>query len=81
MNRFFINRGLKLKLKPAVFLDRDGTLMEEKEYLHRPEDVCIFPGAAAALRRLREAGSVLFIVSNQAGVGQAGISRWRMWRT
>jgi len=66
----FINRGLKSKLKPAVFLDRDGTLMVEKEYLHRPEEVSIFPGAAAALRLLLDAGFALFIVSNQAGVGR-----------
>ena len=54
----------------AVFLDRDGTLMEEKEYLHRPEEVAIFPGAGAALKQLQEAGFALFIVSNQSGVGR-----------
>jgi D-glycero-D-manno-heptose 1,7-bisphosphate phosphatase len=54
----------------AVFLDRDGTLMEEKHFLHRPEDVAIFPGAPAALKRLQSAGFKLFIVSNQSGVGR-----------
>jgi D-glycero-D-manno-heptose 1,7-bisphosphate phosphatase len=54
----------------AIFLDRDGTVIQEKEYLHRPEQVAILPGAAAALRRLREAGFRLFIVSNQSGVGR-----------
>jgi D-glycero-D-manno-heptose 1,7-bisphosphate phosphatase len=54
----------------AIFLDRDGTLIEEKKYLHRPEEVAILPGSAAALRRLREAGFKLFIVSNQSGVGR-----------
>jgi len=54
----------------AVFLDRDGTLIAEKEYLHRPEDVVMFPGAAEALLRLQEAGFKLFIVSNQSGVGR-----------
>lgn len=54
----------------AVFLDRDGTMIEEKNYLHRPEQVVIFPGAAAALRRLQTAGFKLFIVSNQSGVGR-----------
>jgi len=54
----------------AIFLDRDGTLIEEKEYLHRPEQVVLLPGAAAALRRLREAGFKLFLVSNQSGVGR-----------
>ena len=40
----------------AVFLDRDGTIIEEKNYLCRVEDVVIFPGAAAALGRLRPGG-------------------------
>jgi len=57
-------------MKRAVFLDRDGTLIEEKEYLHQPEEVVIFPGSAAALKRLQEAGFNLFIVSNQSGVGR-----------
>ncbi len=54
----------------SVFVDRDGTLIEEKEYLHRPEQVVFFPGASAALRRLQDAGFALFIVSNQSGVGR-----------
>lgn len=55
---------------PAVFLDRDGTLIEERHYLSRPEQVALFPGAAAALRRLRDAGFKLFLVTNQSGVGR-----------
>jgi D-glycero-D-manno-heptose 1,7-bisphosphate phosphatase len=54
----------------AIFFDRDGTLIAEKNYLCRPEDVAIFPGAAAALKRLADAGFQLFIVSNQSGVGR-----------
>ena len=61
---------LSLNLSRAIFLDRDGTVIEEKEYLHRPEEVAILPGAAAALRRLQEAGFRLIIVSNQSGVGR-----------
>lgn len=57
-------------MKRAVFLDRDGTLIEDKDYLHRPEEVVIFPGAPAALHRLQEAGFQLFIVTNQSGVGR-----------
>ena len=53
-----------------MFLDRDGTLIEEKEYLSRPEQVSIFPGAADALKKLQDAGYLLFIVSNQSGVGR-----------
>lgn len=44
--------------------------MEEKVYLHRPEDVTVFPGAAGALRQLQSARFKLFIVSNQSGVGR-----------
>jgi len=54
----------------AVFLDRDGTLIAEKYYLHRPEDVEIFPGAGAALKKLADAGFKFFIVTNQSGIGR-----------
>ena len=54
----------------AVFLDRDGTIIEEKNYLSRVEEVVIFPGAEAALGRLCRAGFKLFVVSNQSGVGR-----------
>ena len=54
----------------AVFLDRDGTLIEEKNYLCRVEEVVSFPGAGAALERLCQAGFRLFMVSNQSGVGR-----------
>lgn len=54
----------------AVFLDRDGTLIEEKEYLREPDQVAIFPGAVEALKRLQDAGFKLLIVSNQSGVGR-----------
>jgi D-glycero-D-manno-heptose 1,7-bisphosphate phosphatase len=54
----------------AIFLDRDGTLIVDKHYLHRPEEVEIFPGAAEALRRLEDSGFLLFLVTNQSGVGR-----------
>ena len=54
----------------AIFLDRDGTLIAEKNYLSRPEDVNIFPATPAGLKRLGDAGFRLFIVSNQSGVGR-----------
>jgi D-glycero-D-manno-heptose 1,7-bisphosphate phosphatase len=54
----------------AVFLDRDGTLIEDKDYLHRPEEVVIYPGVGPALRRLQDAGFKLFLVTNQSGVGR-----------
>lgn len=57
-------------MKRAVFLDRDGTLIEEKNYLHRIEDVVVYPGAGSALRRLQDAGFALFIITNQSGIGR-----------
>lgn len=54
----------------AVFLDRDGTLIAEKNYLHRPEDVEVFPGAGDALKRLVDAGFKLVVVTNQSGIGR-----------
>src|SRR2546423_14470826 len=57
-------------MNSAVFLDRDGTLIEEKEYLCRPEEVTVLAGTGKALRRLQDAGFKLFIVSNQSGVGR-----------
>ena len=54
----------------AVFLDRDGTLIAEKNYLSKIEDVAVFPRAVEALKRLQQSGFKLFIVSNQSGVGR-----------
>src|ERR1035437_10900249 len=65
-----IIKPLFAKMKPAVFLDRDGVLIEERNYLHRVEDVAFLPGVAAALKRLSDAGVKLFIVSHQSGVGR-----------
>jgi D-glycero-D-manno-heptose 1,7-bisphosphate phosphatase len=54
----------------AVFLDRDGTIVVEKNYLSDPGQVEIFPGAPEALKRLQDAGFKLFIVTNQSGIGR-----------
>jgi len=54
----------------AVFLDRDGTIIEEREYLKSPEQVVLLPAAPVALKRLQTAGFKLIIVSNQSGVGR-----------
>ena len=58
----------------AVFIDRDGTLVEERHYLRSPAEVVLVPGAAEALRRLRRAGFLLFVVSNQSGLGRGIIA-------
>ncbi len=57
-------------LNRAIFLDRDGTLIQEKEYLRDPDQVEVFPEAFASLQRLVAAGFTLFIVTNQSGVGR-----------
>ncbi len=54
----------------AVFLDRDGTIIVDKDYASDPDQVAVLPGAATALKRLQNAGFKLFIVSNQSGVGR-----------
>jgi len=54
----------------AVFLDRDGTIIEDKDYLDDPDQVVLFSGASAALKRLQDAGFKLFIVTNQSGIGR-----------
>jgi D-glycero-D-manno-heptose 1,7-bisphosphate phosphatase len=59
-----------LNLIRAVFLDRDGTLIEEREYLSDPENVAPFAAAPEALLSLQKAGFKLFVVSNQSGVGR-----------
>jgi len=56
--------------RPGVFLDRDGTLNEDAGYVHRWEDFRWLPGAKAAIRRLRDGGAYVFIVTNQSGVAR-----------
>jgi len=54
----------------AVFLDRDGTIIEEVNFLSDPEQVRLFPGTLDALRNLRAAGFLIVVVTNQSGVGR-----------
>jgi D-glycero-D-manno-heptose 1,7-bisphosphate phosphatase len=56
--------------RPAVFLDRDGTVSEEVGYLNHASRFRIFSFAAAAIRRLNEAGIPAVVVTNQSGVGR-----------
>jgi D-glycero-D-manno-heptose 1,7-bisphosphate phosphatase len=57
-------------LRPAVFLDRDGTLNEDFGYVHRFEDFRWLPGVRDAIRRLNVAGVYVFVVTNQSGVAR-----------
>jgi len=62
------------ELRPALFVDRDDTLMPDKPYLADPDGVSLYPDACAALSRFRAAGWRLFLVSNQSGVGRGLIT-------
>ncbi len=59
--------------RPAIFLDRDGTLNEDPGYLNDPTKVKLLPGVAEGLVKLRSCGYLLVIVSNQSGVGRGRI--------
>ena len=56
--------------RAALFLDRDGTLIRHVHYLHDPAGVELLPGVAAALARARAMGYLLFLHTNQSGVGR-----------
>jgi len=61
------------ELKRAVFLDRDGTLNTDVGYLHRLQDLELYPWTADALRLLKRAGYTLVVVTNQSGIAQGMI--------
>jgi D-glycero-D-manno-heptose 1,7-bisphosphate phosphatase len=60
-------------MRPAVFLDRDGTLIEERGYLDRIELLELFPWAPDAIRLLNRAGYAVVVVTNQSGIGRGMI--------
>ena len=59
-------------LRSAVFLDRDGTLNEDVEWISRPEQLVLLPGVAAAVQRLNRAGYLSVVVTNQSVVARGG---------
>ena len=61
-------------LRPAIFLDRDGTLNVDVGYLHAIEQLKLYPWTGDALRLLKRAGYLLVVVSNQAGIAQGMIA-------
>ncbi len=56
--------------RPGVFLDRDGTVIEEKHFLSRPEDVALLPSAGETIARLNSLGIAVAVVTNQAGIAR-----------
>src|SRR4051794_13280656 len=62
--------GQPFTKQPAVFLDRDGTLMRDVDYCGDPKDVHVFPGCSDALRRLKSRGYRLVVITNQSAIGR-----------
>jgi len=58
------------KKQKAIFLDRDGTVIKDLDYLGDPERIELLPGAIEALRSLRDAGYLLVVITNQSGVAR-----------
>lgn len=67
-------------LRPAVFLDRDGVLIDDCGYPHRIEDLAILPGVEPALAALRDAGYLLILVTNQSGIARGLFAEAAMHR-
>jgi len=64
--------------RPAVFLDRDGTLIHERGWVLSPADVELVEGAAEAVARLNRAGLAVVLVTNQSAVGRGMIDETRL---
>ena len=58
------------ELRKAAFLDRDGTLIEEVNFLSKVDDLRIFPFTFEAVKRLKDAGFLIIVVTNQSGIGR-----------
>jgi D-glycero-D-manno-heptose 1,7-bisphosphate phosphatase len=61
--------------RPALFLDRDGVVVEEVHFLQRPEDVRLVPGAAAVMAEARRQGIAVVLTTNQSGIAR-GLFGW-----
>jgi D-glycero-D-manno-heptose 1,7-bisphosphate phosphatase len=57
-------------IKKAIFLDRDNTLIKDDGYFHDPDAIAFVPHAVDGLLKLQQAGFLLFVVSNQSGIGR-----------
>jgi D-glycero-D-manno-heptose 1,7-bisphosphate phosphatase len=66
--------------RPAVFLDRDGTMIEDSGYLSRVEDIAPFPWMVDAVRALNRAGLVVVVVTNQSGIARGMVTEEQMFR-
>lgn len=64
---------IQTKLQPAVFLDRDGTLIEDVGFIHDTRDIHLYPDTVTALKQLQTT-HLLFVITNQSGVADGFIS-------
>ena len=64
----------------AAFLDRDGVIIEDRGYVFREEELALLPGAAGALARLKRAGYLLIVVTNQSGIARGYFAEADMHR-
>ena len=71
---------MKKRRLPLIALDRDGTLIVEGGYMKHPRQVRLLPGVPDALRRLKEAGYNVVVLTNQSGVGRGLITQAQMRR-
>jgi len=58
----------------AIFLDRDGTIIEDSGYISRPDQIKFIPGSIEAIKMLKEAGFKVFVITNQSGVARGYFS-------
>lgn len=56
--------------KPAIFVDRDGTLIEEVNFLSSVEDLIVYPFTPPAIKKLKDAGFLVIVLTNQSGIGR-----------
>jgi D-glycero-D-manno-heptose 1,7-bisphosphate phosphatase len=68
------------RMRPAVFFDRDGVLVDEVAYLHSPDDVRVVQGTASTVKWVNDAGYLAVVVTNQAGIGR-GLYTWDDFRS
>jgi histidinol-phosphate phosphatase family protein len=65
----------KHALSKVIFLDRDGTIIEDKVFLGNPDEIEFFPGAIEAIKILRRLGYKIVVISNQSGIGRGILTK------
>ncbi len=66
------------KLRPAIFLDRDGTINEDIGYASHPEEIRLYPESAKAIRLINQSGLKAILVTNQSGIARGLFSEARL---